>query len=226
MYEQECPIFKNNVNCFIELKGLHIFKEDLEWGKLLYRFRNGKVTKADIESINKRVVDINTKLPSNIKYATYYNRDRDAINTALFETRCNQQKIEFNSAAFKDSLIIFSDNIKIRNGNKTYVPFNNNMKFWTTCAENDIKLPRGRGRLDPVLKIYKGCRVMLTTNIDVKNGQANGTQALIDSVQLKENATLTKTNIKNDLYLPSISSLHIDHITLKHENKKNTTKYI
>ena len=94
------------------------------------------------------------------------------------------------------------------------------MKFWTTCAENDIKLPRGRGRLDPVLKIYKGCRVMLTTNIDVKNGQANGTQALIDSVQLKENATLTKTNIKDDLHLPSISSLHIDHITLRHENKK------
>ena len=61
---------------------------------------------------------------------------------------------------------------------------------------------------------------MLTINIDVKNGQANGTQALIDSVQLKENATLTKTNIKDDLYLPSISSLHIDHITLKHENKR------
>ena len=59
-YEQECPIFKNNVNCFIELKGLHRFEEDLEWGKLLYRFCNGKVTKADIESINKRVVDINT----------------------------------------------------------------------------------------------------------------------------------------------------------------------
>ena len=82
-------------------------------GKLLYRFCNGKVTKADIESINKQVVDINTKLPSDIKYATYYNRDRDAINTALFETRCNQQKIEFNGAAFKDSLIIFSDNIKL-----------------------------------------------------------------------------------------------------------------
>ena len=60
------------------------------------------------------------------------------------------------------------------------------MKFWTTCSENDIKLPRGRGRLDPVLKIYKGCRVMLTTNIDVKNGQANGTQAFIDSVELKK----------------------------------------
>ena len=33
---------------------------------------------------------------------------------------------------------------------------------------------------------------MLTTNIDVKNGQANGTQAFIDHVKLKENVTLTK----------------------------------
>ena len=54
---------------------------------------------------------------------------------------------------------------------------------------------------------------MLTTNIDVKNGQANGTQAFIDHVKLKENATLTKTNIGNNLYIPSISSFHIDYIT-------------
>ena len=126
----------------------------------------------------------------------------------------------FHNTSFNDTLIIFSDNIKIRDGSKKYVPFNNNKKFWTTCTENDIKLSRGKGRIDPVLKIYIGCRVMLTTNIDVKNGQANGTQAFIDHVKLKENATLTKTNIGNNLYIPSISSLHIDYITLIHENKK------
>ena len=186
MYERECPVFWKNINCFIELKGLHRFKEDLEWGKLLYRFRNGEVTKQGIDTINEQVVDINTDLPSNIKYTTYYNRDIDAINTALFETRCIHQKKSFSNTTFKDTLIIFSDNIKIKNGSKTYVPFNNNMKFWTTCSENDIKLPRGRGRLDPVLKIYKGCRVMLTTNIDVKNRRANGTQAFIDCVEFKK----------------------------------------
>ena len=220
VYEQECPIFKNSINCFIELKGLHRFKQDLEWGKLLYRFRNGEVTEEDIDTINSRVVDINTKLPSNIKYATYYNRDRDAINTALFENRCIEQRKTFYNTSFNDTLIIFSDNIKIRDGSKKYIPFNNITKFWTTCSENDIKLSRGKGRLDPVLKIYIGCRVMLTTNINVKNGQANGTQAFIDHVKLKENATLAKTNIGNNLYIPSISSLHIDYITLIHENKK------
>ena len=61
---------------------------------------------------------------------------------------------------------------------------------------------------------------MLKTNINVKNSQANGTQAFIDHVKLKENATLTKTNTGNNLYIPSISSFHIDYITLIHENKK------
>ena len=220
VYEQECPIFKNSINCFIELKGLHRFKQDLEWGKLLYRFRNGEVTEEDIDTINNQVVDINTNLPSNIKYATYYNRDRDAINTALFETRCIEQRKKINNTSFNDTLMIFSDNIKIRDGSKKYVPFNNKTKFWTSCSENDIKLSRGKGRLDPVLKIYIGCRVMLTINIDVKNGQANGTQAFIDHVKLKENVTLTKTYIGNNLYIPSVSSLHIDYITLIHENKK------
>ena len=65
-YEQECPIFKNSINCFIELKGLHRFKQDLEWGKLLYRFQNGEVIEEDIDNINSQVVDENTELPSNI----------------------------------------------------------------------------------------------------------------------------------------------------------------
>ena len=132
MYEQECPIFKNSINCFIELKGLHRFKHDLEWGKLLYRFRNGEVTEEDIGTINKQIVDINTNLPSNIKYATYYNRDRDAINTALFENCYTELRKTFYNTSFNDTLIIISDNIKIRDGSKKYVAFNNNAKFWST----------------------------------------------------------------------------------------------
>ena len=95
--------FKNSINCFIELKVLHRFEQDLEWGKLLYRFRNGEVTEEDIDTINNQVVDINTNLPSNIKYATYYNRDRDALNTALFETRCLEQKKKINNTSFNDT---------------------------------------------------------------------------------------------------------------------------
>jgi hypothetical protein len=35
VYLEECPEFKDWVNCFIELKGMHCFKQDPEWGLLL-----------------------------------------------------------------------------------------------------------------------------------------------------------------------------------------------
>ena len=63
-----------------------------------------------------------------ITYATYYDRDRDAINTALFENCCIEQRKTFYSTSFNDTLIIFSDNIKIRDSSKNYVPFNHKTK--------------------------------------------------------------------------------------------------
>ena len=35
VYEENCPEFRDWVNCYIELTGMHRFKEDPEWGLLL-----------------------------------------------------------------------------------------------------------------------------------------------------------------------------------------------
>ena len=66
---------------------MHRFKKDVRWGKLLMRMRNGELTKKDVEFINTKVVTVHKRrnLPKDLRYATYFNRDRDAINTALFE---------------------------------------------------------------------------------------------------------------------------------------------
>ena len=85
VYTEYCAEFKDWVNCYIKLNGMHRFKDDPAWGNLLIRLRNGEITELDINKINERVVNLATILPANIKYATYYNRDRDAINAALFE---------------------------------------------------------------------------------------------------------------------------------------------
>jgi len=52
IYNEVCPEFKDWVNCFIELEGMHRFRDDPEWGEVLLRFRNGEVTVEDIEWIN------------------------------------------------------------------------------------------------------------------------------------------------------------------------------
>ena len=43
----------------------------------LKRVRDGAVTKADIEKINERVEIDESQFPSNMRYATYQNKDRN-----------------------------------------------------------------------------------------------------------------------------------------------------
>lgn len=156
---------------------MHRFKDDPEWGQLLLRFRNGEVTEEDIDRINERIISLFTQLPDDIKYACFFNRDRDAINAALFEERCKRLYERTGSTA--DSIMIFSDNIFVREGSKRYVPFTNSNKFWEGCGEDHVKTEQRTGRRDPVLKLYHSCRVMLPCNKDVPKGQANGTQAIL-----------------------------------------------
>jgi hypothetical protein len=75
--------------------------------------------------------------------------------------------------------MIFSDSFFVENSEKTYVQFQNHASFWQQCSEDDINLQQGAGCMDPVLKLYEGCCVMLPCNTKVKEGQANGTQATI-----------------------------------------------
>jgi hypothetical protein len=151
-YTKDCPEFRDWLNCFIELTGMHRFKDDPEWGNLLLRFQDGRVTADDIGKINERVVNPQTALPPNIKYATYFNRDRDSINAALFEERCRSLYDKTNNT--DDSIMIFCDDVHVQNNHKTYVPFRNCATFWENTAENDVTLPRGAGHMDPALRLY------------------------------------------------------------------------
>ena len=67
----------------------------------------------DFITLNERVVASDAELPENIRYATYYNRDRDAINAALFEEHCARM---FTMYGHNDAIMVFSNKLKIRNG--------------------------------------------------------------------------------------------------------------
>ena len=218
VYAEYCAEFREWVNCYIELNGMHRFKDDPEWGYLLMRLRNGETTKLDIDKINERVVNSATILPMNIKYATYYNRDRDAINAALFAERCNI--LYKKSGNVNDSLMIFADELKVQNGSKTYVSFNNCMALWENCGEDDVKTPRTAGRMDPVLRLYRGCRIMLPCNKNVKAGQANGTQAIVERIVLKPNVTPKAIVIQENIIVSAVCASNVSHIVLRHSNNR------
>jgi ATP-dependent DNA helicase PIF1 len=218
VYDENCHEFRGWVNYYVELEGRHRFKNDPEWGNLLYRFRDGDATLEDIDSINACVVHNKTELPKNIRYATYFNRDRDAINTAIYESTCRTALQEFRS--LDDSIMVFCDNIKVKNGTKVYEVFRNWPALWNTCGEDDVKLKKGR--MDPVLRLYVGCLVMLTENTKVTEGLANGTQATIQKITLKHGVTPKSVSVHGVGRVKAVLASEVESVTLRHCNDRIT----
>ena len=75
----------NSINCYVELLGLHRFREDPEWGLILSRLRNDTYTQHDIDAINQCCIQVIPRtLPGNASYCVYGNADRTAINAGIF----------------------------------------------------------------------------------------------------------------------------------------------
>ena len=142
IYKDDCPYFIDWVNCCIELNGMHRFKKDVSWGKLLMRMWNAELTKEDVELINTKVVTANKSihLPKDIRYVTYFNRDRDAINMALFEECC--ARLRCHSVSTRDTLIILANILAAKTSHGNFEPFHNQKIVWENCGEDDIKFPR------------------------------------------------------------------------------------
>ena len=81
IYKDDCLYFIDWVNCYIELNGMHRFKKDMSWGKLLVRMWNGELSKEGVEFINTKVVTGNKSihLPKDIRYVTFF-QQRQGFN--------------------------------------------------------------------------------------------------------------------------------------------------
>ena len=218
--DDECPYFVEWVNCYIELNGMDRFKKDVRLGKLLMRMWNGELTKEDVEFINTKVVTVHKSrhLPKDLRYATYFNRDRDAIDTALFEERCT--RLRCHNVSTRDTLIVLADKLEAKTSHGTYEPFHYRKIFWENCGEDDIKFPKERnGRMDPLLKLYKGCQLMLVFNNNVRRGEANRTTVTLISVCLKPNIVPIAILI-HKLPVKAIYASQVVSIALKHNIPK------
>ena len=215
-----CPYFIDWVNCYIELNGMHRFMKDVSWGKLLMRMQNVELTKEDVEFINTKVVTVNKSihLPKDIRYMTYFNRDRDGINMALFEECCARPRC--HNVSTRDTLIILADKLAAKTSHGNYEQFHNWKIFWEKCGEDDIKFPREcNGRMDPLLKLYKGCQLMLVFNNNVRCGEANGTTVTLISICVKPNIVPIQIIIVK-LPVKAVYASQVVSIVLKHNNHK------
>ena len=103
-----------------------------------------------------------------------------------------------------------------------YEPFHNQKIFWENCGEDDIEFPREHnGRMDPLLKLYKGCQLMLPFNNNVRHGEANRTTVTLISICLKPNIVPIQIII-GKLPVKAIYASQVVSIVLKHNNPQST----
>ena len=89
-------------------------------------------------------------------------------------------------------------------------------------GENDIKFAsKCSTRVDPVLKLFNECPVMLTDNKNVKKGQANGTRVRVMKIQLKNGENSFELNV-DGIRIPAAFASQVKLALLKHENETIT----
>jgi hypothetical protein len=200
------------VNCYIELHGTYRFQQDPEWGKCLARFRVGKPEPQDFRMINQRVVYNGvtldgSKIATNMQYATFHNRDRCAINTALFSGIIDHDPTK--------SIMVFSDNVTVDIGNGKKLPLQDKLTCWTECAESSIDFGQQSTKMDPIVKLYSNSPMMLTENVSVREGIANGTQATFEKLMLKYGEKVSQTVVDGSK-VDCVFASQISYIQLCH----------
>ena len=200
---------------------MHRFKDDLEWGHRLKCFREGEPTPDDIDVINENCVVQGQSLPQGIQIASYRNRERDSINCQIFEEFCVQNK-PADGSVLNAAVVVFMDNLQVKCGKKTFITVDSNKvisHFYQHVGEDDIDKGSGsrEGRVDPVLKLYSNCDMMLTTNSDVGGGEANGTRVRAQKVIAKIgeqpfHLKLSCGTIVWALYASQVRSILVKHV--------------
>jgi len=194
------PYFHSQLNAYIELDGKWRFIDDPEWGEKMLRFRNGEPLIEDIWTINDNCLVTDDHVPpANIQVATHKNKDRDAVNTAVFEEFCAGNCPQ-DGSVFNDAIVVFMDELQMKDGKTRFVAVQSNIvkkHFWSYCGEDSCK-PAGMKdfRSDPVLKLYPDCPLMLPINQDVLSGQANGSRLLLKKVNVKVGETHFELHMK------------------------------
>ena len=168
-----CGLWHNCMNCFIELEGMHRFKDDKAWGELLWRFRIGCPTREDFKTINARVLRAgdDAELPLGTQSATHSNMERCAINAGIFSKHLQKTHSKNRRDPIpKHTLVIKADEMVYAtkgggDGADHAVGPKTRHHIYSTCAVKDVKTASGRPKMvDVLIKLYFGCPFMLTEN--------------------------------------------------------------
>jgi len=186
IYLKEDGVYWNQqINRLVELRGEWRFSNCSELRDIFREYRQLGLTSRIREKINSRVVTEAPDLPD-AKICTYRNDTKERCNNTIFTNRLNELHSRDTSTQIPEDTIVVKGRVRWSHNNcdlkeKTLRNF---LKYAT--EENTRQKSNKSKRVDPMLKLYAGCQVMLVENKDVDKGHANGTTAQFLSLQLKQ----------------------------------------
>lgn len=90
--------------------------------------------------------------------------------------------------------------------------------FYSHCGENGCKnRDMTCGRVDPVLKLFPGCPLMLTENKDVCNGQANGSRVKLQRIIVTQGEQEIIVKLSCGTKVRAFFASQIAAISVRHE---------
>ena len=182
-------------------------------------------SREDADTYNERHLSSETNLctedmPDNTVVAVKDNKDRDAIHDAMFLKHL--EKTHSKDPAHTPpthTICVLASDMKWRLNHHTYVPMSSYGRdiVYATCSGNLVRTDKGSKCIDPLLKLYDGCVLMVIENIDVDNKIANGAVGKFKEVVLKENILFDSldTIIIDGYYVRCVNIEDLKHIKLE-----------
>jgi ATP-dependent DNA helicase PIF1 len=151
---------------------------DIKWFNMLMRIRVGKPKKRDIKKLKSRIIESDDQV-SNVTKLFPKNKD------VFYENAMKLSQLTSSIQSFQCFDVVYIKDVL----GKAMIPIdlNNNPKYQAYTKMMDDAVPQ-------VLDLKIGAECILTYNIDVANGLANGVKCTIIEI-IQPNNDLKKTNL-------------------------------
>ena len=176
-------------------------------------------------------------LPDNLYCAAKTNLDRNVINDAIFKKVIEETHYkDLSEPPPKFTICIKASQMKKKvNGTKqTYRDMCQVLQniVYACCGNAHVGGGRaGAQHYDPLLKLFIGCLIMITENLDVQNSMANGSMCIFKGLKLKDpQKTMECINIDgyyvNCVEADDIEYMEVELLEHKKENEPGEIKRI
>ena len=188
--QQNGMMWGQTLNCLVELKGTHRFKDPF-MQRVMSDIRREGLSNEDRATFNERCIGsngVNMPDPKITRFATYYNKARCSINAEIFKKYLQQHHGKCTETNICKSAIVIKANA-FWGKSKKALSFEHRKILFEECSESDTST-HNQQRCDPLLCLFYESNVMVNENSDVSNGIANGTTCLFKKAHLKPGTIL------------------------------------